>query len=73
MKNCLGEILNPRSFFTDKSLTNFQTFNRYKINIAMTRGVKIGLNTKTKVLNLNLESKYFCDAILNFFENEALS
>ncbi len=68
-----GVKFHPQRFFTVKSFIEFQTFKTYKISILRARSIKLCLNTKNKVLNSNLKSKFLYDIVFNFFENEALS
>ena len=68
-----GEILNPESFFMVKSLIDFQTLNRHKINTMTASNMKTCGQAKFWVLNLNLASKISYDGILNNFQNEAVN
>ena len=65
MKIVLGETLHPESFFTVKSLIDFQTLNLHKVNTMAGSNMKICGQTKVWVLNLNLASKISYDRILN--------
>ena len=72
-KNRWGETLHPESFFTVKSLIDFQTLHRLKINTMTASNTKTRCKTRVWVLNLNLVSKISYDRILHNFQNEAVT
>ena len=63
----------PRVIFAVKSLKDFQTLNRHKVNAMTARNKKNCGRTKVWVLNLNLASNLSYDRILNNFQNEAVN
>ena len=73
MKIVRGETLHPESFFTVKSLIDFQTLNRLKIFTMTASNMKTCGQTKVWILNLNWASKISFDRILNNFQNEAVN
>ena len=73
MKIVRGETLHPESFFTVKSLIDFRTLNRHKINTMAASNMKTCRQTKVWLLNPNLASNISYDRILNNFQNEAVN
>ena len=65
-----GETLHPESFSTAKSVIDFQTLHRHKINTTTASNMKTHGLTKVLVLNLNLASKLSYDRISDDFQSE---
>ena len=73
MKSRSGSNFTPRVIFTVKSLTDFQTLNRHKINTTTISNVKTCGQTKVWVLRLNFSSKISYDRIFKNCQNEAVN